>query len=59
NTESNKPGLPEDDLNDIIRFVRDTWKNIYGDVLPEKKCPIRVAIRNKLNTECRALKKYK
>lgn len=39
-------------------FARKTWENIYGDVLPKIKCPIRLAIKSKLNTERRALKKY-
>ena len=39
-------------------FVRKTWEKIYGDVLPKIKCPIRLVIKSKLNTERRALKKY-
>lgn len=78
--EHRRPGLPKEDLKDIIGnkrlkcepyvsfiinivhmltvFVRKTWENIYGDVLPKIKCPIRLAIKSKLNTERRALKIY-
>lgn len=40
----------------VSGFVKNTWEEIHGDVLPEKNCPVRSAIKVKLSTEYRALK---